>query len=415
MESKAFTKREGFISTSWLLCWTVFLLSWSVFISRTDLYDGKVFGQYFYFNRIAGLSLFVLGGFYIFYQKIKVVRISVASYILLSYIIYIIFHVWYKSTYVDVRLGSQLMCILLALMFSIERPKTIYILFSVWICGCIESIWAILQLYRHFYDWQHYDHPLGSLYNSGLLGIYLGILFVSALVSSKKNLTFHSHNQYHAFNTVRYLTLILTGILLPFTGSRTAWVGVMGGIITFLLQQSQFIHRFRKLPVVLKNFSIIIIGIIAYSVSLQLYYLKENSGFGRFLIWKVSLLNLKDNPIFGTGVNSFANNYFTYQAQYFSIDRSFKEQWVAGSVTYAFNDFLQLAVEYGIVGLLLFISIFIFILRGTKSTYLAVVVTSLLTGLSYYPLENIATQLHWFIFLGICLSEKEPTTILKVP
>ncbi len=414
MESNISTNRWAFISPSLLCCLGIFLLSWSVFITRTDMYDGKVLGPYFYFNRVASLLVVLLGVLYVVRWRVLQLRLSFATYALLGYACFMVLHAWYAGTYLDISWGSQLLCLFLAVLISIERPNASYLLMSIWFFACVEAVWGLSQLYHYFQDWQHFHNPLGSLYNAGLYGIYLSIPFVLAVVSSKQIVASSKSLKHNFFHTFRYLTLVLTGIVLPFTGSRTAWIAVLGGLTFFVFQRYQLLQRFRQASIGLKiGVSAVLLSSLSW-LAIQLFYFKQNSAIGRTLIWKIGLSMWADTPLLGKGFNAFVHHYFSYQADYFSVARSAQEQWVAGTVAYAFNDFLQIAIEYGLMGLLLFLSIFVTTFRKNKSPYLAVLVTCLLSGQSSYPLESIATRLLWFLILGLCLLEKKPLRTIQV-
>jgi tetratricopeptide (TPR) repeat protein len=73
---------------------------------------------------------------------------------------------------------------------------------------------------------------------------------------------------------------------------------------------------------------------------------------------------IAENPIFGGGFNSFANNYGKTQAAYFLNNTSTeKEIQVADYVTCAYNEFLEMLIDSGITGLLLFLLILCFALK----------------------------------------------------
>ena len=80
-----------------------------------------------------------------------------------------------------------------------------------------------------------------------------------------------------------------------------------------------------------------------------LFQLKAASANGRLLMWKISCLAIAESPVVGHGADGFVSSYGRAQEEYFANgEYSETEELVAGSPEYAFNEYLQVAVEYGI-------------------------------------------------------------------
>lgn len=63
--------------------------------------------------------------------------------------------------------------------------------------------------------------------------------------------------------------------------------------------------------------------------------------------WKVSAMTV-GKAILGHGIGNFASAYGMAQENYFArTEFTATEEQVAGSPEYAFNEYLQIAVEYG--------------------------------------------------------------------
>ena len=91
-----------------------------------------------------------------------------------------------------------------------------------------------------------------------------------------------------------------------------------------------------------------------------IYRLKKESADGRWLIWKVSSTLVTSHPITGVGFGHFAGAYGEAQAAYFAAEkRPAGEELVADAPETAFNEFVQITTEIGIIGLLLFLTIII--------------------------------------------------------
>jgi O-antigen ligase len=80
-------------------------------------------------------------------------------------------------------------------------------------------------------------------------------------------------------------------------------------------------------------------------------FFSTSEGFeSRWMIWVNTYQILKDFPVFGSGLGTFAHIFPMY--------RSFHIQ---GLVTHAENDFLQLASEVGLVGIGILFLLFVFL------------------------------------------------------
>lgn len=82
-----------------------------------------------------------------------------------------------------------------------------------------------------------------------------------------------------------------------------------------------------------------------------LWHIKHDSAVGRLLLWKISALAIADAPFLGNG--NFASAYGAAQEKYFANNEaSISEKLAAGSPDYAFNEYLQIGVEYGLLVLI---------------------------------------------------------------
>ncbi|MDR0538384.1 MAG: O-antigen ligase family protein, partial [Tannerellaceae bacterium] len=90
---------------------------------------------------------------------------------------------------------------------------------------------------------------------------------------------------------------------------------------------------------------------------LGIYFLKKDSADGRAFIWKISIQTILHNPL-GVGIGNFSGTNVNEQAKYFkTTNGSELEQHVADSPEYAFNEYLQICIEHGIIPFLIFISV----------------------------------------------------------
>lgn len=94
-----------------------------------------------------------------------------------------------------------------------------------------------------------------------------------------------------------------------------------------------------------------------------LYFLKKDSADGRLLIWKCAAEMISDKPLFGWGVGGFEAHYMDYQAAYFSERPDSRYAFLADTVQYPFNEYLNIGVAFGLAGLLSLAALLICLLR----------------------------------------------------
>lgn len=154
------------------------------------------------------------------------------------------------------------------------------------------------------------------------------------------------------------------------------------------------------------------IAVILGSIGLLLFFLialKPASSSGRFLILKIAMLNWKKFIFPGTGYGNFANIFPHWQIDYFDkLDIKNINQYLnADEVYIAFNEPLQLLIEKGIVGLLIFL-VFVYFLvlrRYNQSNSLiscaeGMIVIILITSVFYYSFHVNAI----FFILIVCVA-----------
>jgi len=162
----------------------------------------------------------------------------------------------------------------------------------------------------------------------------------------------------------------------------------------------------------------VISGLVVFMIFLCMA--KSESSRGRVLIWKVSSGIIKENFWLGVGSGGFEANYNNYQARYFRINHNLKEIKLADETYYAFNDFLQLQAESGIVGSIIVISIIAYILvnlyksRKLKNInnsfvpFCLVIFSVLIMGLVGYPFQEYSIKLLCYVVLAILVNTVYP-------
>jgi tetratricopeptide (TPR) repeat protein len=121
-------------------------------------------------------------------------------------------------------------------------------------------------------------------------------------------------------------------------------------------------------------------------------------------MWKISFQTMLHHPL-GVGIGGFAGAYGEEQGAYFeSGGGSEVEEYVAGGPEYAFNEYLQIGIEQGILSLLLFLAAVVYALyKGLKNRntgIIASLVALLIFAFASYPFS----VLPFLIVLAFLLS-----------
>lgn len=282
-----------------------------------------------------------------------------------------------------------------------EKSKiTFFIILFLIVNGLVEAIWGLMQLYGYKQSFNSNFKVTGSFFNPAPYALYLAAIFPLALGvlltakemnegESKQDLTrfslapsfsrviqsIHNITLSFIFNKLVYYLSLCTVfsilIVLPATMIRASWLGLLAGSLIVLNYRYNLA---KKIKTYLHNPArkLIAGGIIILMITASafgLFYLKKGSSNGRLLIWEVTLGKIAQKPLFGYGVGQFEAEYNNWQADYFKShpdEMDGVKGMVAGNTKYCFNEYLEMAAEIGIIGLLLFTGIIIFLLSPTK-------------------------------------------------
>lgn len=221
------------------------------------------------------------------------------------------------------------------------------------VLGGIEAIWGLRQIYG-FAVSNHSLYALtGSFYNPGPYSGYLAMIFPLCLhewlnLKEKTERTWIELGKYYMALGVMLLILCV----LPAGMSRSAWIAaavsgawVYGMHVSWGSRLKTIRKRYKKKVVL----ACIAGGIIFIMIVYSLFQLKATSANGRLFMWKISTLAIAESPVVGHGIGNFISVYGRTQERYFANEEySETEELVAGSPEYAFNEYLQIAIEYGI-------------------------------------------------------------------
>lgn len=289
------------------------------------------------------------------------------------------------------------------------------------VLGGFEAIWGLRQIYG-FAVSNHSLYALtGSFYNPGPYSGYLAMIFPLCLhewlnLKEKTERTWIELGKYYLALGVMLLILCV----LPAGMSRSAWIAaavsgawVYGTHVSWgsKLKEIRKIYK-RKVVLACIAGSIIFI-VIGYS----LFQLKATSANGRLFMWKISTLAIAESPLVGHGTGNFVSAYGRAQEDYFANgEYSETEELVAGSPEYAFNEYLQVATEYGIPFLFVVLLIIAFCLwKGSREGRIGIcggVISVLVFAFSSYPMQIPGFAVTFYFLLAACVIGRSKIMLL---
>ena len=168
----------------------------------------------------------------------------------------------------------------------------------------------------------------------------------------------------YCFQKQRLCTILTVSVylidctLLYVIQSRAGIIGLTAGMSVWLSFKYRQKHSIRILIT-----SFVIVGLIATGLTV-LFRSKVASTYGRQIIYYTTLNMVKDAPLLGHGRDGFAREYMDYQAEYLkTVDSG--QLLLSDNVSHPLNEYLLLAVNYGICGLTVIISIAVWLIVMT--------------------------------------------------
>ncbi len=224
----------------------------------------------------------------------------------------------------------------------------------------IETVLGISQVLTN-YCYSGVSVCVGTFCNPGLLGGFLSACLCILVFMIKKE-----DNKY--IRIVIWVAVACSVIVLPSTKSRASYIVIALCILYPLLKDSKYalLLRRKRLYVLIFLFVLVVLA----------YFWKKESANSRLFIYFISLFFLFSNPISGKGYGNFGGIYGSAQASFFhsqfpdfsDLIASNKYSTIISQIDcplYAFNDFIQLGIEGGVIILALFLAIIIISLMVT--------------------------------------------------
>lgn len=381
------------------------------FASGSGLVNGLVMGGVFWLHLAMGLFALVMMGVVCF-GKGRHFSFSIPDAGILLFLgITLATYNWELNPEPEkLWLGGQLVILWFFLRYVFSEYPVLqpYFIFLLMLTGLVEAVWGMEQLHGVRYSNHSLFRLTGSFFNPGPYSGYLAVILPLCLSTAFR---FRLGMQYVAWGCV-----VAILVVLPAGMSRSAWIAgaIACGWVYWMHRMGwqktkEVVVKYRKAVV-----PILIIGILAGGIALAgLYRMKQDSANGRLLMWKVTGKAMLEQPFSGTGLGGFPDAFAEAQGGYFRTgEATDTEKMVAGSPEYAFNEFLQIGTEQGVMGLLAFLGwIGGACLIGIKERKIGAVgglIALMVFAFSSYPL-----QLPVFWVVMVVLGAVATTTIIE--
>ena len=273
--------------------------------------------------------------------------------------------------------------------------------------GAMEALHGLGQI-AGIYPSNHSLFVLtGTFYNpgpySGYLAAVLPIALHRMLVSNGKKDRLSVAQYYFSM-----CVLLLICCVLPAGMSRAAWFASLiscGYVVlrVYRVKVKSFVSKHRYAVS-----GVLIVGALLASSA---YFMKRDSADGRLLIWKITSQAIASSPLGEENGRTFSAIYGDAQERYFTnCEYSESEAWVAGTPDFAFNEFLQIAVEHGIWVSVLFVTVLLVLLKiaGSRKHLAGMggcLVSLMVFACFSYPLHIPAIVSVWLLTLMVLCGE----------
>ena len=376
-------------------------------------------GHYFVYF-ISGISLLCCSSNLLFGAKTEI-HISILDLVVFVLIVYLFINGLVVSKFSAGYLPFCLLCCCWVAYTvakqQIKIPLCIpMIILLILISGVVQCTLGLFQYFDIVPGRMEKLKPIGSLHNSGVYANYIACIFPLALA-----VLLYSKRQIKKVLFLMSLLFIACCVfVMPFTMARSAWLGMLAGTIVVTQYRYSWISKITgNIKKTSLLFVIVAIIIIVSYAGNALYHLKPESAQGRLLIYKIALGICKDQPLLGTGFNTFAREYNFYQADYFALGTgSETEKWLADANQMAFNEYLQIAVETGLIGLALLLTVggvLIYYRKQIHTPYAIGAVGALSTlaccACFSYPFHEISIVVLVGLMLSIAGTDFKPLSI----
>lgn len=236
---------------------------------------------------------------------------------------------------------------------EVENLLTILILAST-LVG-IYAVWqhyAGMDLYRH-----RMLEPRGQVFISlGLFDHHLtfGGYYMLVFLLASAFLLYRKRSG--LFRILDFAAPAILGLSLLFSYARSAWLGALAGMVALgLLKGGRFVYLM-ILGVLVVCVLVLVIEPTSLDRIKEIDLSRDRPESTRVRLWQTSINMIKAKPVWGIGLGNFGQMFDRY-----------KVEGIYDTTCHPHNDFLNVAVNSGLLGLAAYLSIWaVFLYSGVK-------------------------------------------------
>lgn len=270
---------------------------------------------------------------------------------------------------------------------------------SLWLA--YESVLGIMQLLGIAVSHNSMCPMTGDFANSGPYGGFLAVCIAVVFAAA-----WRWRDSVNLYDRILFWLSSVSGclgiVVLPASMSRAGLIALAVSGVVFALTKTEiksYLRSHKWLP----------LSVVAVSLAIGAgaFCLKKDSALGRFHIWEMELRAIADKPLTGHGYGNALGSYGDAQAEYFEGEERGQERVrIAGCPEYAFNEYLRLGMEFGILGLLLSVAVIVLgtmMLCHSDSSLTFGLVAWGTFAMASYPLAVWQLRLLLAVFLGAAI------------
>lgn len=394
------------------------LVACSVLIVMTERSDGALVGKqsWFLFSMV-WFAVCVL--FCVISRKGKIAfHFSVPDLVVLLSIVYILVTYSWRDNAAPDKLMVMLLVFMLWFLLRISLSNYpflhVFFIFILIYTGLIEALWGIGQGIFLFEN-DSAERLTGSFYEREAYTGYLALvlpLCLSLVLRYRNNVKRKWWNVRSVLFYISLVTFILILVALSVGAGRMAWVAVVVSCAWVAWKELSWKMKLMRIWRSNRGVSrpvLVLVPVIAVLVVLSIYLIDNKELEARVDIWQATSSAIRENPLTGIGLGQFPDVYVRYSG---ALQHPEIQHQTAGLPLYAFNEYLQVMIEHGVAGFLLFvILLFSCVYKAFKngqSGVLGGLLSVAVLSMSSYPLQLPSFLIAFVFLLAICLVDRNP-------